>query len=79
MLQCANPTCDRPTRTNPHDYKGKFCSAVCLRTARNDGYRHLSDVAIPMSLFHRIVEEAVEDRMDVDEWIIYTLHDALQV
>ena len=77
MPQCANPTCDRPARTNMHDYRGKFCTPLCRNTARATGYRHLNDVAIPMSLFYKIMAEAAGDRMDVDEWIVYTLHDAV--
>ena len=76
-LACANPTCDRETRTNRHDYRGKFCSPLCRNTARASGYRHLSDVAVPMALFHKIMEAAIEDAMDVDEWIVYALHDAV--
>ena len=74
---CANPTCDRQARTNPHDFKGKYCTAACQRTARSGGYRHLSDVAIPMALYHKIIEEATEDAMYVDEWIVGVLHDAV--
>lgn len=74
---CANPTCDRQARTNPHDYRGKYCTVLCSRTARFDGYKHLSDVAIPMALYHKVVAEAAADRMNVDEWIIYVIHDAV--
>ena len=74
---CANPTCDRQARTNPHDYRGKYCTVLCSRTARHDNHKHLSDVAIPMALYYRVMAAAADDMMSVDEWIVYAIHDAV--